>query len=57
MLRTALQQLRESMPDLLDRSLPVYGAWIAASFMAAVARRPAAAAALERQLQFLRAFS
>jgi hypothetical protein len=40
--------------ELLDRSIPVYGAWVAASFMVAVARRPEAAPSLERQLQFLR---
>jgi Phosphotransferase enzyme family len=40
--------------ELLDRALPVYAAWVAASFMVAVARRPDAAPALERQLRFLR---
>ena len=43
--------------ELLDHALPVYAAWLAASFMVAVARRPDAALALERQLQFLRRFS
>jgi hypothetical protein len=42
--------------DVLDQALPVYAAWIAASFMVAVARRHEAAPALERQLQFLRRF-
>jgi hypothetical protein len=42
--------------DLLDQALPVYASWVAASFMVAVARRPDAAAALERQLRFLRRF-
>jgi Ser/Thr protein kinase RdoA (MazF antagonist) len=42
--------------ELLDQALPVYAAWLAASFMVAVARRPDAAPALERQLQFLRRF-
>jgi Ser/Thr protein kinase RdoA (MazF antagonist) len=42
--------------ELLERALPVYGAWIAASFMAAIPRRPEAAAALERELRFLRRF-
>jgi Ser/Thr protein kinase RdoA (MazF antagonist) len=42
--------------ELLDQALPVYAAWVAASFMVAVARRPDAAPALERQLQFLRRF-
>jgi Phosphotransferase enzyme family len=43
--------------ELLDQALPVYASWVAASFMAAVARRPDAAPALERQLRFLRRFS
>jgi Phosphotransferase enzyme family len=42
--------------ELLDQALPVYAAWLAASFMVAVARRPDAALAPERQLQFLRRF-
>src|SRR4029453_15943028 len=42
--------------ELLDQALPVYAAWLAASFMVAVPRRPDAAPALERQLQFLRRF-
>ena len=41
---------------LLAEALPVYAAWVAASFMAAVARRPDAAPALERQMQFLRRY-
>jgi hypothetical protein len=42
--------------DLLERAIPVYAAWVAASFMAALDRRPDAAPALERQLQFLRRY-
>ena len=42
--------------ELLDQALPVYAAWIAASFMVAVARRPDAAPSLERQLRFIRRF-
>ena len=42
--------------ELLDQALPVYASWVAASFMVAVARRPDAAPALERQLRFLRRF-
>ncbi len=42
--------------ELLDQALPVYAAWVAASFMVADARRPDAAPALERQLKFLRRF-
>jgi phosphotransferase family enzyme len=42
--------------ELLQQAIPVYAAWVAASFMAAVARRPDAAPVLERQLRFLRRF-
>ena len=42
--------------DILEQALPVYASWVAASFMVAVARRPDAAPALERQLQFLRRY-
>jgi len=42
--------------ELLELALPVYAAWVAASFMVAIARRPDAAPALERQLRFLRRF-
>jgi hypothetical protein len=42
--------------ELLERALPVYAAWIAASFIAAIPRRSDAAPALERQLRFLRRF-
>lgn len=42
--------------DLLEQSFPVYAAWVAASFMAALDRRPDAAPALERQMQFLRRY-
>jgi len=43
--------------DLLEEALPVYAAWIAASFMAAAARRPETAERLERQLRFLRRYA
>jgi Ser/Thr protein kinase RdoA (MazF antagonist) len=42
--------------DLLDEAVPIYAAWVAASFMLAVDRRPDAAPALERQLAFLRRY-
>jgi Phosphotransferase enzyme family len=42
--------------DLLEQALPVYCAWVAASFMAAVARRRDAAAAVEQQMKFLRRY-
>jgi hypothetical protein len=52
--RTALAAYGTYDEDVLQRALPVYAAWVAASFMAAVDRRPEAAASLERQLAFLR---
>lgn len=42
--------------DLLEQALPVYAAWIAASFMTAVSRRPDATTRLEQQMQFLRRY-
>jgi Ser/Thr protein kinase RdoA (MazF antagonist) len=52
--RRALAAYGSYDEELLDQALPVYAAWVAASFMAAIARRPEAAPALERQLRFLR---
>jgi phosphotransferase family enzyme len=52
--RRALAAYGSYDEELLEQSLPVYAAWVAASFMVAIARRPDAAAALERQLRFLR---
>jgi hypothetical protein len=54
--RSALAAYGGYDEELLDQALPVYGAWIAASFMAAIARRPEAAPTLERELRFLRRF-
>jgi len=54
--RTAADAYGQCDEDLLEQALPVYASWVAASFMVAVARRPDAAPALERQLQFLRRF-
>jgi phosphotransferase family enzyme len=54
--RLALAAYGSHDEDLLDRAFPVYAAWVAASFMVAVVRRPDAAPALERQLRFLRRF-
>jgi hypothetical protein len=42
--------------DLLDQAIPVYAAWVAASFMVALERRPDVAPSLERQMQFLRRY-
>jgi hypothetical protein len=54
--RAALEAYGPYDEALLERAIPVYASWVAASFMVAVARRPDAAPALERQLQFLRRF-
>jgi hypothetical protein len=52
--RTAAHAYGDYDEELLDRALPVYAAWVAASFMVAVARRPEFAPSLEQQLRFLR---
>jgi hypothetical protein len=54
--RIAIAAYGDYDEELLDQALPVYAGWVAASFMVAVARRPDAAPALERQMQFLRRF-
>jgi hypothetical protein len=54
--RAALAAYGPYDEEILEQALPVYASWVAASFMVAVARRPDAAPALERQLQFLRRF-
>jgi hypothetical protein len=54
--RAALAAYGSYDDDLLDEAVPVYAAWVAASFMLAVERRPDAAPALERQLVFLRRY-
>src|SRR6478736_4082841 len=54
--RAALAAYGPHDEDLLEHALPVYGSWIAASFMVAVARRPEAALSLERQVRSLRRF-
>jgi hypothetical protein len=54
--RAALAAYGSYDSDLLDEAVPVYAAWVAASFMLAVDRRPDAAPALERQLEFLRRY-
>jgi hypothetical protein len=54
--RLALAAHGDYDEELLDQALPVYAAWVAASFMVALARRPTATTVLERQLQFLRRF-
>ncbi len=54
--RTATAAYGPYDEEMLEQALPVYAAWVAASFMVAIARRPDAAPALERQLKFLRRF-
>lgn len=54
--QTALAAYGPYDEGLLEHALPVYAAWVAASFMAALTRRPDAAPALERQMQFLRRY-
>jgi hypothetical protein len=54
--RTATAAYGDYDEEVLNQALPVYAAWVAASFMAAVARRPDAAPALEWQLDFLRRY-
>ncbi|HEV8459110.1 MAG TPA: phosphotransferase [Gaiellaceae bacterium] len=53
----ALEAYGDHDADLVQASLPVYAAWVCASFMVATARRPDASAALERQLGYLRRIS
>lgn len=50
----ALAAYGEHDPDLLDAALPVYGAWIAASWLVALPRRPELAEGLRQQLTYLR---
>jgi Phosphotransferase enzyme family len=54
---TALAAYGDHDAGLLAEAKPVYGAWVCASFMAAVGRRADAAEAVERQLSFLRRYA
>lgn len=54
--RAALAAYGPYDEDLLEQALPVYAAWIAASFVTAVGRRPEAATRPEPQMQFLRRY-
>jgi Ser/Thr protein kinase RdoA (MazF antagonist) len=51
----ALAAYGEHDADLLETALPVYAAWIAASWLVALPRRPELADGLRRQLRYLRA--
>jgi hypothetical protein len=52
--RIALEAYGDHDADLLHECLPVYAAWIYASFMAALPRRPELAPVLEQRLRWLR---
>lgn len=54
--RLALAAYGDYDEELLDRAIPVYGSWVAASLMVALARRPTVTTEVERQLRFLRRF-
>lgn len=43
--------------DLLEASLPIYAAWVFASFLIALPRRPELGPVLDRRLQWLRRYS
>ncbi|HKU57713.1 MAG TPA: phosphotransferase [Gaiellaceae bacterium] len=52
--RVALEAYGEHDADLLEECLPVYAAWIYASFMVALPRRPELRAVLDQRLGWLR---
>jgi hypothetical protein len=52
--RIALEAYGDHDADLLHECLPVYAAWIYASFMAALPRRPELAPVLDQRLRWLR---
>jgi hypothetical protein len=53
--RIALEAYGDHDPDLLEQYLPVYAAWIYASFMIALPRRPELGPVLSQRLGWLRA--
>ena len=53
--RTALEAYGDHDPDLLEACIPAYAAWIYASFMVSLPRRPELAPQLEEHLRRLRA--
>jgi hypothetical protein len=55
--RTALAAYGEHDEDVLEAALPVYGAWICASYISAAARRPELVESTERLLAFLRRYA
>jgi hypothetical protein len=52
--RIALEAYGAHDPDLLEECLPVYAAWIYASFMVALPRRPELGPVLDERLRWLR---
>jgi hypothetical protein len=54
--RAALAAYGAHDPDLLDALVPVYAAWVLASFLVAVTRRPELAPVLRDRLQWLRRY-
>jgi aminoglycoside phosphotransferase (APT) family kinase protein len=53
--RIALEAYGDHDPNLLEEFLPVYAAWIYASFMVALPRRPELGPVLDQRLSWLRA--
>jgi hypothetical protein len=52
--RVALEAYGDHDADLLEECLPIYAAWIYASFMVALPRRPALGPVLDERLRWLR---
>jgi len=52
--RIALEAYGDHDADLLEELLPVYAAWIYASFMVALPRRPELGPVLDARLRWLR---
>jgi hypothetical protein len=52
--RTALEAYGDHDADLLEACIPVYSAWIYASFMVALPRRPELEPVLGERLRWLR---
>jgi hypothetical protein len=55
--REALAAYGSHDPDLLDALVPVYAAWVYASFLLALPRRPELAPILSERLRWLRRYT
>lgn len=55
--RQALAAYGPHDPDLLEQLLPVYAAWVYASFIVAIPRRPELGPVLEQRLRWLRRYA